>query len=302
MPKLLLDEPPLVIQPSLAKLIGLNEAIFLQQIHYWLQRSKKEIDGRVWTYHSVAELEIQFPFWSASTIKRTIKSLQESGVLLLDRHNKNKFDKTNWFAVDYEVFEELSSAPSDQVKMTQSKNGGDPIEEVKMTPSEEVKMTRSLIDTETTETTKKKKEQVLSKKTGFSLGRQTAYINLSEEYQRKLRGYAAKADGAYQLKKFLDHHIAKRSKFADWSRAYNTWVTKAESYDRGYTPENYVRALTDHPHHDVLWVEYGTTKAWAEDMTTIVTFEVCEQQDISTSTQRRDVHGLLAGASEGCRP
>lgn len=34
--KLLLDEHPLQVMPKLAALIGLNGAIILQQIHYWL--------------------------------------------------------------------------------------------------------------------------------------------------------------------------------------------------------------------------------------------------------------------------
>lgn len=34
---ILYDEKPLVISPKLARTIGLNEAIIVQQIHYWLQ-------------------------------------------------------------------------------------------------------------------------------------------------------------------------------------------------------------------------------------------------------------------------
>ena len=39
--RLLIDEYPLVVQPSLAALVGINEAIILQQIHYWLQPDRK---------------------------------------------------------------------------------------------------------------------------------------------------------------------------------------------------------------------------------------------------------------------
>ena len=35
MSKLLLNEQPLLIMPTLASKIGLNESIVLQQIHYW---------------------------------------------------------------------------------------------------------------------------------------------------------------------------------------------------------------------------------------------------------------------------
>ncbi|HDE3362621.1 TPA: DnaD domain protein, partial [Staphylococcus aureus] len=40
MNKLLIDDYPIQVLPKLAELIGLNEAIVLQQIHYWLNNSK----------------------------------------------------------------------------------------------------------------------------------------------------------------------------------------------------------------------------------------------------------------------
>ncbi len=38
MAKLLLNEQPLVVLPELACKIGLNEAIILQQLNYWLHK------------------------------------------------------------------------------------------------------------------------------------------------------------------------------------------------------------------------------------------------------------------------
>lgn len=38
MSKLLIDDYPIQVLPKLAKEIGLNEAIFLQQVHYWLKK------------------------------------------------------------------------------------------------------------------------------------------------------------------------------------------------------------------------------------------------------------------------
>jgi len=102
MSKLLLDESPLVIQPKLASALGLNEAIFIQQIHYWLQRSENMKEGRLWSYHSYEELHDQFPFWSVRTIKRIVKTLTDNGLLLVDNFNKDKWNKTNWYALNYD--------------------------------------------------------------------------------------------------------------------------------------------------------------------------------------------------------
>ena len=49
------------------------------------------------------------PFWSESTIKRTIKSLEEQGYLLSANYNRLKMDKTKWYSIDYEKLAELES-------------------------------------------------------------------------------------------------------------------------------------------------------------------------------------------------
>ena len=77
MNKLLLNESPLIILPSLASKIGLNEAIFTQQLYYWLEKSSTYFDEKKWVYKTVEEWEEEFPFWSNSTIKRVIGSLKK---------------------------------------------------------------------------------------------------------------------------------------------------------------------------------------------------------------------------------
>lgn len=101
--KLLIEEPPLQVLPSLAKEIGLNEALILQQIHYWLLKSDKDIDGRTWTYNSYPDWQKQFPFFSTKTIQRTFKSLEDKGLVITGNYNKMTIDRTKWYSIDYEA-------------------------------------------------------------------------------------------------------------------------------------------------------------------------------------------------------
>ena len=48
----LIDDYPILVLPKLAEKIGLNEAIILQQIHYWLKDSKHKYDNKNWIYNS----------------------------------------------------------------------------------------------------------------------------------------------------------------------------------------------------------------------------------------------------------
>lgn len=109
--KLLYDEAPLCVSPTLATIFGLNESIVIQQIHYFLEINRKSghnyVDGRYWTYNSYADWKREcFPFWSDSTIKRTFKSLENNGLLITGHYSHNPRDQRKWYTVDYERYEQ----------------------------------------------------------------------------------------------------------------------------------------------------------------------------------------------------
>jgi len=140
MSRLLINEQPLMVLPSLAKAVGLNEAIILQQIHYWTeinrQAGRNYMDGRFWVYNSYAEWEQQFPFWSRNTIIRAINSLEKQGLIISANHNKNAFDRTKWYAIDYEalaVLEQKLLRPEDPQAQPNYGTTGQPNED---SPSE----------------------------------------------------------------------------------------------------------------------------------------------------------------------
>jgi hypothetical protein len=49
----------------------------------------------------------QLSFLSESTIRRAIKKLQEMGLVVIENHNKMKYDRTKWYRVDHEALEKL---------------------------------------------------------------------------------------------------------------------------------------------------------------------------------------------------
>jgi len=107
---LLIDESPLQVIPSLAKAIGLNEAIMIQQIHYWQRISPHEQGGRRYVAMSAPDLVDKFPFWSEKTIKRTISNLKEKGLLIVTKKSSTSWERVNWYAVDYDTMNSLGSA------------------------------------------------------------------------------------------------------------------------------------------------------------------------------------------------
>jgi len=102
---------PKVINTELACLIGLNEAIVMQQLHYWLERNKQTAtnfqDNRYWTYGTIQEYtDRDFPFWSFDTVKRTLAKLIKWGFVIQGNFNKWKLDQTKWYSIDYAAVDE----------------------------------------------------------------------------------------------------------------------------------------------------------------------------------------------------
>ena len=108
MSSLLIDDYPILVLPKLATEIGLNEAIILQQMHYWINKSNHIHDNKRWIYNSYKEWEQHFPFWSNATIRRTISSLEKQELVLVGNYNKAGFDKTKWYSINYSKLEGVS--------------------------------------------------------------------------------------------------------------------------------------------------------------------------------------------------
>ena len=138
--KLLIDEYPLIVLPKLAAAIGLNEAIVLQQIHYWVETFKKTRDdhhdqaGHWWVWNTSTEWQENFPFWSERTIWRVLESLRKQftpsgtdrrvkrGTLVITgNYNRKGYDKTLWYRIDYAELDRIEKAYCQVVKMALTK-------------------------------------------------------------------------------------------------------------------------------------------------------------------------------------
>lgn len=123
-----------VFNSTLAAEIGVNEAIALQQIHYWLVINEKKennfIDGRYWTYNTYTDwMKESFPFWSKSTVIRAMKGLKKQNLITTtSEYNKKDYDDTLWYTINYDILEEISekiynNTPSEQGG-SQNEQGG----------------------------------------------------------------------------------------------------------------------------------------------------------------------------------
>lgn len=102
---LLINESPLQVLPTLAVKFGLNQALVLQQMHYWLRKSKNIREGHKWVYKTLEDWHKEFPFWSKSTLERIIRKLEEEQLIVVGNYNRLKMDRTKWYRVNYKAID-----------------------------------------------------------------------------------------------------------------------------------------------------------------------------------------------------
>ena len=80
----LLPEKPLIISPSLAATIGLEETVLLQLLNELMCHGKPERQGDYdWLNIDSGQLQKFAPFWSLADLQRVVGSLRDKGILLV---------------------------------------------------------------------------------------------------------------------------------------------------------------------------------------------------------------------------
>jgi len=118
----LLPERPLLISPTLASTIGLEEALMLQMLAEIVTLGevvKRPLNPNLaWVKLGNDELQETFPFWTPDDIKRVLTSLQTLGILLIDPLQEG--NQHNFFAIDDTTSSEsLGSVPSRKGQVSQ---------------------------------------------------------------------------------------------------------------------------------------------------------------------------------------
>lgn len=240
---LLYTKQPVVINPHLAKSIGLNEAIVLQQLHYWLSDSKSggarggiEVDGIRWVHNTLEEWQSMFPFWSTDTIMRIFKNLKACGLIFVEQKNKSTYDRTNFYTINYShsaLFDSGESSSNDTCNLRPSECGN-------LRPSLSKQRLQTEITTESKEASqapihaKRKKSDNLTLVKWAELQKEQGTPLLSDD-----DAIFAYADAIKLPKDFLliAWHMFK-AKYKSSSKTYKDWRAAFRDHVRG----NYLKA------------------------------------------------------------
>ena len=97
------------INPLIANTIGESGSILLNQLEYWLSKCGKDIEGFTgkWIYNSHKQWSEQFSYWSISKLRRTIKLLEDLGLIKSIKANAKKWDQTKYYSINYSSYNRL---------------------------------------------------------------------------------------------------------------------------------------------------------------------------------------------------
>lgn len=102
-------EPYHHFDPYLAQKYGVNEAIFLSDVAFWVQYNQKNnknfYDGHYWTYNTTNAICERHFYWTRHQVERIIKKLSECGAILIGNYNSDPRDRTNWYSLGYDLYE-----------------------------------------------------------------------------------------------------------------------------------------------------------------------------------------------------
>lgn len=86
-----------------AVLYGVEKAVLLNNLKYWLDHAKangkKAIDGYYWTFNSATAFAELIPYISPSKIGRLMRELESEGVVIVGNHNRAGYDRTKWYTM-----------------------------------------------------------------------------------------------------------------------------------------------------------------------------------------------------------
>jgi hypothetical protein len=110
----LLKEKPILAYPRLAHVLGVNEAIILQQIFFYVkinERKHKPLhfhNGKWWVYNSYKQWRDQhFPWLTPRGVQNIILKLETKGLIVSCQGLNNPQDRRKWYTIDFKKLDEF---------------------------------------------------------------------------------------------------------------------------------------------------------------------------------------------------
>lgn len=93
--------------PILAAEIGVDKALFLHRLHYYLKKRGKEANGQRWICHTLQQWHNRFKFWGIRKVERIIRQLEQSELIESGFYHPDKLNRTKCYTINEGKLAEL---------------------------------------------------------------------------------------------------------------------------------------------------------------------------------------------------
>jgi len=117
-----------VLDTSLAAALGVNEALFLDRLQFWLSKGYGILHkGKRWIYNTYQQwITKELPWLSYDQFKRMIKRLLNSGVLMIEKLKAHEWKQTNFYTINEEALKAKITMPTASGGCADSSGGSSP--------------------------------------------------------------------------------------------------------------------------------------------------------------------------------
>jgi rubrerythrin len=89
---------------ALAVEYGTNEALFLTNLCFWIEKNKANKahfhKDRYWVYNTMEAWAELFPYFTKDQIRHLIDKMKRKKILLVGTFNRTRYDRTQWYSVN----------------------------------------------------------------------------------------------------------------------------------------------------------------------------------------------------------
>lgn len=234
---------------DLAEKIGVEKAVLMANIHYWLDwaasHGKNINDGYHWTYNSSTGFAKLFPYWSAKKISNMLRSLEDEGYLISGSFNKAGYDRTKWYTTsDYLIVQ------NGTMDCTEWDNGspktGQPIPNNKppLKPDVKTPMSKKDFDVEFV-------IDHLNKVCG------TKYRSSTKSHAKEIRGRLSDGHSVEDIKKVIDRKFVEWGANPDMAQYLRPQTLFSASKFQGYLTAANTKPANQTSLHNLQNIDYG---------------------------------------------
>jgi len=221
---------------SIAQKYGVNVAIFLNSLAFWIQRNianeKNFKDGRYWSYNTQKAWLVLFPYWTRQNLRTVINSAIEQGLIVTGNYNDNKYLQTMWYALTdlgLSLFPSLENIHKPPVDNSENRGWNQPMGGIEPTTSL-VETNQCIKDTDTEpDILTNKSKRVQKKRKPIS---DNFYPNHENQKLADRKAKELGTTGAYLIKKFIEVHKKYETNDTDFDKVFVRFLERQRPFKR----------------------------------------------------------------------